>query len=73
MGIGEIGELLRKSTVHVRSGRGAGSAIIWDSAGVILSNAHVIAGRDVQIDPSGMAAVFRQKSTHAMLRAILCA
>ena len=50
MGIGEVGELLRKSTVHLRSGRGAGSGIIWDSAGIILSNAHVIAARDVQVD-----------------------
>jgi len=58
MGIGEVGESLRKSTVHIRSGsgrhQGTGSGIIWDSAGVILSNAHVIAleSREIQVDLS---------------------
>ena len=54
MGIGEVGELLRKSTVHIRTGsgrrQGTGSGIIWDSAGVILSNAHVAGLGDIQID-----------------------
>ena len=55
MGIGEVGELLRKSTVHIRSGRGrnpgSGSGIIWHSTGTILSNAHVVGpGQDIQID-----------------------
>jgi serine protease Do len=53
MGIGEAGELLRRSTVHVRCtggpGRGAGpprqstgSGVIWDSEGTIITNAHVL-------------------------------
>jgi serine protease Do len=50
MGIGEVGELLRRSTVHVRSadprGQSAGSGVIWDSAGTIVTNAHVV-GHDV--------------------------
>jgi serine protease Do len=55
MGIGEVGELLRKSTVHIRSGSGrrqsTGSGIIWSSTGAILSNAHVITQRsDIQVD-----------------------
>jgi serine protease Do len=40
MGIGEIGERLRRSTVLIRSGN-AGSGIVWDDAGTIVTNAHV--------------------------------
>jgi serine protease Do len=46
MGIGEVGELLRRSTVHVRNTdprrQSAGSGVIWDSAGTIVTNAHVV-------------------------------
>ena len=46
MGIGEVGELLRRSTVHVRSTdprrQSAGSGVIWDNAGTIVTNAHVL-------------------------------
>lgn len=46
MGIGEVGELLRRSTVHVRSTdpqrQSAGSGVIWDRAGTIVTNAHVL-------------------------------
>ncbi len=46
MGIGEVGELLRRSTVHVRATnprrQSAGSGVIWDSAGTIVTNAHVV-------------------------------
>ncbi len=39
---GEIAERLRRSTVHVGVGReGAGSGVIWDRAGVVVTNAHV--------------------------------
>ena len=48
MGIGEAVELLRRSTVHIRSknsGRAsAGSGIIWSADGTVVSNAHVVAG-----------------------------
>jgi serine protease Do len=43
--LGEIGELLRRSTVHVRSmGSGAasaGSGVIWSEDGTVITNAHV--------------------------------
>ena len=46
MGIGEVGELLRRSTVHIRSTnprqQSAGSGVIWDTEGTIITNAHVI-------------------------------
>src|ERR1700682_6384923 len=41
-GFGEVAERLRRSTVQViERGRGAGSGIIWDSGGLIVTNAHV--------------------------------
>ena len=42
-GFGNVAERLRRSTVQVVSGaqRGFGSGIVWDSAGLILTNAHV--------------------------------
>ena len=45
-GFGEVAERLRRSTVQVRTGRrgpmqGAGSGVIWDPAGLIITNAHV--------------------------------
>lgn len=42
-GFGEIGERLRRSTVQIfNKGEGSrGSGIVWNSSGVILTNAHV--------------------------------
>ena len=38
MGIGEVGESLRRSTVHIRGtgsrGQSTGSGVIWDSEGI---------------------------------------
>jgi serine protease Do len=49
MGIGEVGELLRRSTVHIRSTsprrQSAGSGVIWDAEGTIITNAHVLGKR----------------------------
>jgi serine protease Do len=43
MSIGEIGEKLRRSTVQVRGGGGsAGSGVVWDGSGAIVTNAHVV-------------------------------
>jgi serine protease Do len=46
MGIGEVGELLRRSTVQIRGSsprrESAGSGVIWDSEGTIITNAHVL-------------------------------
>jgi serine protease Do len=46
MGIGEVGELLRRSTVYIHgSGRreqSAGSGVIWDSEGTVITNSHVL-------------------------------
>jgi serine protease Do len=46
MGIGEIGEVLRRSTVQIRGTHprrpSSGSGVIWDEAGTIITNAHVL-------------------------------
>lgn len=48
--IGEIGERLRKSTVQVQLGpQGGGSGVIWDSSGLVVTNAHVAQTRKVQV------------------------
>ena len=49
-GFGEIAEQLRRSTVLVQSGgRGAGSGVIWSPDGVVVTNAHVVVGRQVTV------------------------
>lgn len=47
-GFGEVAERLRRSTVQIIGGRGrrsAGSGVIWAADGLIVTNAHVAAGR----------------------------
>lgn len=48
---GRIAEMLRRSTVHVRSGRGqsCGSAVVIDGERVI-TNAHVVRGSDLVVE-----------------------
>jgi serine protease Do len=49
-GFGEIAEQLRRSTVLIHSGgRGAGSGVIWSEDGVMVTNAHVIRGSQVDV------------------------
>jgi serine protease Do len=41
----EIVETVRRSLVQISNGRGAGAGTIWHADGLIITNAHVIAGR----------------------------
>jgi len=51
MGIGEVGEKLRRGTVQVWSGRSAcGSGVIRDAAGVIVTNAHVARSEELRVE-----------------------
>lgn len=48
-----VADTLRQSTVQVRAGRqGGGSGIIWEANGLIVTNAHVARGPDVQVEIS---------------------
>lgn len=44
-GFADLAERARQSVVHLHgSGRGAGTGVVWQSGGVILTNDHVVAG-----------------------------
>ena len=48
---GEIAERLRRSTVHVRSGRGgSGSGVVWRSDGTVVTNAHVVRSERIVVE-----------------------
>ena len=50
-GFGEIAEKLRRSTVHISSGRrGHGSGVIVKPDGVIITNAHVAAAASFEVE-----------------------
>jgi serine protease Do len=44
-------ERVRQSTVEVRTQRGreSGSGIVWDSAGIVVTNAHVACARELEV------------------------
>jgi serine protease Do len=49
-----LADLLRSVTVQVQSdGRVAGAGVVWHRDGLIVSNAHVVRGGTVWIDPPG--------------------
>jgi len=52
-GFGEIAERLRRSTVQVGASdprRGSGSGVVWNSDGLILTNAHVARASEMQVE-----------------------
>ena len=66
--LSDLVERLRGSTVVVRDGRrGAGSGIIWQRDGVIVTNAHVVQGSNPEVrlsDGRTFSATVRVSSTH---------
>jgi serine protease Do len=47
-----LADTVRASTVavHDMRGRGSGSGVIWDARGLVITNAHVVRGREAAID-----------------------
>jgi serine protease Do len=55
--LGAIAAQLRASTVRVEDERGgAGSGIVWNHAGLVLTNAHVVRGRSATVTATGSKA-----------------
>ena len=48
-GYEQIIESLRRSSVQVLSNQGAGSGVVWDSNGTVVTNAHVVPGSYAEI------------------------
>jgi serine protease Do len=52
-GLGEVAERLRRGTVQVRGGRrerGGGSGVVWDAAGLIVTNSHVARTPELEVE-----------------------
>jgi serine protease Do len=75
---GQIAEQLRRSTVrvfddHGNGDRGSGSGVIWDSEGLILTNAHVVRRKQAHVelwDGRGFPAVVAARDEHRDLAAL---
>ena len=53
-GLSQTAELVREFTVHVQGrGRGAGSGVVWNAEGDIITNAHVVRQSGAQVTLSG--------------------
>lgn len=48
-GFEQLAQRLRRSTVQILNRGGGGSGIVWDSAGHILTNSHVLRGDEVWV------------------------
>jgi serine protease Do len=48
---GVVADQLRRSTVSILSkGQGSGSGVVWDASGLIVTNAHVVRGKDASVE-----------------------
>jgi serine protease Do len=49
---GVVADQLRRSTVSILSKgqQGSGSGVVWDSSGLIVTNAHVVRGKDATVE-----------------------
>jgi serine protease Do len=64
-----IADRLRRSTVQIRSGKsGAGAGVIWSSDGLIVTNAHVVRGRETEVELSDGRVMSAQTIAHSVQR-----
>jgi serine protease Do len=47
---GELAEKLRRSTVQVLEGRCSGSGVLWNTRGLVITNAHVVGRGSTQVE-----------------------
>ncbi|MGV0026007.1 S1C family serine protease [Phormidesmis priestleyi] len=64
-----LADRLRRSTVQIRSRKsGAGSGVIWRSDGLIVTNAHVVRGRETEVELSDGRVLPAQTIAHSVQR-----